>query len=253
MPLHSTEAIIIAGHDLAEADRIVVFYTEAHGKVRAVAEGARRLRSRFGGNLQLFSQGRLVYFERPNKTLHKINEFAPLRSHQPLREDLDRIALGSTAVEAVALGVEEEESAPDIYRLLAGALDLLETSSRPSLILHGFTLRLLGLLGYRPELSECVRCHHRPAGESAASVSPQHGGLICEACRPATIDCLPISRGALGFLRGAGAAPLRVFDRVALAPPAVEEAGHILQTLLQHVVGRPLRSAQFLGRLSSGG
>ena len=79
MPLHSTDAIVIGGHDLSEADRIVVFYTQAGGKVRAVADGARRLRSRFGGSLQLFSHGRLVYFERPNRTLHKVNEFGVVR------------------------------------------------------------------------------------------------------------------------------------------------------------------------------
>ncbi len=247
MPLHSTEAIIIAGHDLAEADRIIVFYTEAQGKVRAVAEGARRIRSRFGGSLQLFSQGRLVYFERANRTLHKVNEFAVVRSHQPLREDLDRIALGSAAVEAVALGVEEAESFPDLYRLLAEALDLLETSSRPALVLHGFTLHLLTLLGYRPELAECVRCHKRPAAGGA--VSPEHGGLVCEACRSGTLDSLAVSREALGFLRGAGASPLRLLERVALAPAAADEAGRILQAFLQQALGRPLRSAQFLGRL----
>ena len=107
VPLHSTEAIVIGGHDLAEADRIVVFYTKTLGKVRAVAEGMRRIRTRFGGSLQLFTEGQLVYFERPNKTLHKVNEFSVVRSHQLLREDLDRIALASAAVEAVSLGAEE--------------------------------------------------------------------------------------------------------------------------------------------------
>ena len=100
MPLHSTDAIVIGSHNLAEADRIVVFYTQTGGKVRAVAEGARRIRTRFGGSLQLFTEGRLVYFERPNRTLHKINEFAVTRSHRVLREDLDRLVLASTAVEA---------------------------------------------------------------------------------------------------------------------------------------------------------
>jgi DNA repair protein RecO (recombination protein O) len=252
MPLHSTEAIIIGGHDLAEADRIIVFYTETQGKVRAVAEGARRIRSKFGGSLQLFSQGRLVYFERANKTLHKVNEFAVARAHQPLREDLDRLALGSAAVEAVALGVEEGESFPDLYRLLADALALLETSGRPALVLHGFVLRLLGLLGYRPELAECVRCHRRPAAAALLGVSPEHGGLLCDACGAATMDRLPVSRETLGFLRGAGSAPLRLLERVALPPAAVEEAGHLLQAFLEQVLGRPLRSTQFLGRIAGG-
>src|SRR5512135_2041981 len=140
MPLHSTEAIVIGGHDLAEADRIVVFYAKTAGKVRAVAEGARRIRTRFGGNLQLFAEGRLVYFERPNKTLHKVNEFAVIRSHHVLREDLDRLVLGSAAVEAVAAGVEEEEVSPEIYRLLAEGLELLEESARPALVMQGFLL-----------------------------------------------------------------------------------------------------------------
>lgn len=248
MPLHSTEAIVIGGHDLAEADRIIVFYTESHGKVRAVAEGARRLRSRFAGSLQLLAQGRLVYFERANKTLHKINEFGVTRPHQPLREDLDRLALGSAAVEAVALGVEEAEAAPDLYRLLAEGLDLLETSSRPALVFQGFALHLLRLLGYRPELAECVRCHRVPAG-GPLSVSPQHGGLVCDACRPATLDALPVSGDVLGFLRGAAAAPLRVLERVTLPARGVDEAGQLLQAFFHVALGRPLRSSQFLARL----
>ncbi|MEE9124672.1 MAG: recombination protein O N-terminal domain-containing protein, partial [candidate division NC10 bacterium] len=64
MGLKSSEAIVIGGHNLGEADRIVVLYTLSYGKVRAVAAGARRIRSRFGGSLELFSHGRLVYFER---------------------------------------------------------------------------------------------------------------------------------------------------------------------------------------------
>lgn len=249
MPLHSTEAIIIGGHDLAEADRIVVFYTKASGKVRAVAEGARRIRTKFGGSLQLFTQGRLVYFERPNRTLHKINEFAVIRSHQPLREDLDRIALGSTAVEAVAAGVEEGEGFPDLYRLLAEGLDVLEGATRPALVLQGFTLHLLRLLGYLPELSKCVRCRESVASSTAAHLSPGQGGLLCVRCRPAVADALPVSSEALGFLRGASGATLRVMDRISILPQVLQEVSEVLEAFLRHVLGRRLRSHDFLARL----
>ena len=249
MGLHSTEAIVIAGHDLAEADRIVVFYTRSQGKVRAVAEGARRLRSRFGGSLQLFSQGQLVYFERPNKTLHKVNEFAVARAHQVLREDLDRIALASALAESVALGVEEAEAFPELFDLLGEGLDALETSARPTLILHGFTLQLLRLLGYRPEWNECLHCRRPAERLTRALLSPAQGGLVCETCRDGVVDGLSASPEVLGFLRGAGSARLRLLDRVTLPPPAVDEAGRILQAFLRQVLGRPLRAAEFLGRL----
>ncbi len=249
MPLHSTDAIVIGGHDLSEADRIVVFYTQTAGKVRAVAEGARRIRSRFGGSLQLFACGRLVYFERPNRGLHKINEFAVLRSHQSLCEDLDRIALGSAAVEAVALGVEEEESFPDLYRLLGEGLDLLEEAEKPGLILQGFLLRLLRLLGYSPELGECVGCRRPVAAHAELFLSPAQGGLTCAACRPRTPDAVPVSAETLGFLRGASQSPLRLLVRTVVREPVLTEVSQIVQLFLRQALGRPLRSAEFLGRL----
>ena len=249
MPLRSTEAIVIGGHDLAEADRIVVFYTKTAGKVRAVAEGARRIRTRFGGNLQLLTEGRLVYFERPNKTLHKVNEFAVIRSHHVLREDLDRLVLGSTTVEAVAAGVEEEEVSPEIYRLLAEGLELLEESARPAVLMQGFLLHLLRLLGYLPELSACVGCRSSVPNRHDAYLSPSQGGLFCAGCQASAVDAIPTSPAALGFLRGASTSTLRVIDRISILPQVLQEVSTILQAFLRHILGRSLRSADFLARL----
>lgn len=249
MPLVTTDAIVIGGHDLGEADRILVFYTKGRGKVRAVAEGARRIRSRFGGCLQLFTCGRLIYFERPNKTLHKVNEFAVVRGHQGLREDLDRIALASAAVEAVALGVEDEQPVAGVYELLAEALILLEEGSRPALILQGYLLHLLRLLGYRPELFECVRCRGAAPPHAPAYLSPSQGGLICPACRPQTPDVVTVSPEGLGFLRGAGGAGLRLMGRISLSAGVVEEVEGAIHAFLRNTLGRPLRAAEFFGRL----
>jgi DNA repair protein RecO (recombination protein O) len=249
MPVHSTEAIVIGGHDLAEADRIIAFYTQTSGKVRAVAEGARRIRSRFGGSLQLFTRGRLVYFERPNKTLHKINEFGVIRSHHALREDLERMALASMAVEAVTVGVEEAEAFPDLYRLLADGLELLEEAARPGVVLQGFLLHLLRLMGYLPELFVCVRCRKAVSPQEDASLSPASGGLVCPGCRPSAPDFIPASTAALGFLRGTSSSTLRVITRISLLPQVLQEVSGIQQAFLRHVLGRPLRSSDFLARL----
>ncbi len=247
MPLQTTEATVIGGHDLGEADRIIVFYTQSFGKVRAVAPGVRRLRSRFGGSLQLFTAGRLVYFERPNKTLHKVSEFGVLRSRQRLREDLDRIACASAAVEALSLGTDEGDPSPDLYHLLQDGLDLLENAARPGTVLHGFWLHALRLLGYLPELSTCVRCRGGAPGEFF--LSPAHGGLLCAACRAGAAEGLRVSPEALGSLRGLSGSPPRVWDRIALGPATQDEVGRVLQAFLRQVLGRPLRSAEFLGRL----
>ncbi len=249
MPLHSTEAIVIGSHDLAEADRIIVFYTQISGKVRAVAEGARRIRTRFGGSLQLFTRGRLVYFERPNKTLHRINEFGVIRSHHALREDLERMVLASMAVEAVTVGVEEAEAFPELYRLLADGLELLEEAARPSVVLQGFLLHLLRLMGYLPELHVCVRCRRKVSPLQDAWLSPASGGLVCEGCRPSVPDFIPASTAVLGFLRGTSSSTLRVMNRISVLPQVLQEVSSILQAFLRHILGRPLRSSDFLASL----
>jgi DNA repair protein RecO (recombination protein O) len=252
MPLHSTEAIVIGGYDLAEADRIVVFYTQASGKLRAVAEGARRMRTRFGGSLQLFTRGRLVYFERPNRTLHKVNEFAVVHSHHVLREHLDRMAMGSTLVEAVTLGVEEGDALPELYTLLAEGLELLGESGRPAQVVQGFGLHFLRLLGYLPELIECVTCRTEQvfAGSNAYHLSPSQGGLVCADCRRVSSDGLQVSPDALAFLRDATTSTLRVIDRVSVSPLVLQEVSDLMLAFLRHALGRPLRSTDFLARLS---
>jgi DNA repair protein RecO (recombination protein O) len=178
-----------------------------------------------------------------------VNEFSVVRPHRILREDLDRIALASTAVEAVSLGAEEGEPSPDLYHLLTESLDLLEGAARPAVVLQGFLLHALRLLGYLPEFSECVRCRRPAAPKAEAFLSPEHGGLVCANCRPGTPDASSISPEALGFLRGASGTALRLMDRIPLASPIVQEVSEALQASLRHILGRPLRSAGFLDRL----
>jgi DNA repair protein RecO (recombination protein O) len=190
-----------------------------------------------------------VLFRSPNKTLHKVNEFSGVHSHQLLREDLDRIALASTAVEAVALGVEDSDPFPDLYRLLAETLDHLEVADRPAVVLQGFFLHLLRLLGYRPEFSECVRCRAPLLARVETYLSPASGGAVCASCRPGATDAFAASVESLGFLRGAGGSTLRLMDRIALPPATLREVTETLQAFLRQVLGRSLRSADFLSRL----
>lgn len=250
MPLHSTEAIVVGGTNLGEADRIVAFFTRASGKVRAVAEGARRIRSRFGGGLELFTRGRLVYFERPNKTLHRVNEFAILESHRRLREDLDLLAHGSYVVELASSSVEDGQPSPDLYQLLdlgLGALDRAEVPVR--LLLRAVELQVLRCLGYLPELQACVGCRQALGEEADLALSPDRGGLLCPDCQGGARELFPLSVAAVGFLRGAARAdPLRA-ARALLPDAAAAEVEAALGANVAYTLGRRLRSVDFLARL----
>ena len=80
MPLYTTEAIVLRTYKLGEADRIVVFLTRDRGKRRGVAQGARRMRSRFGGALEPLTRVEVTYFEKESRELVSLNYAEPLSS-----------------------------------------------------------------------------------------------------------------------------------------------------------------------------
>lgn len=244
MGLKSSEAVVIGGHNLGEADRIVVFYTRSYGKVRAVAAGARRIRSRFGGSLEPFTHGRLVYFERPNSDLHRLNEFAIRQPFHALRCSLELLTAASEVVELTGVAGVEGEGSAELFALTVGSLGRLDAGMEPSIVLRAFEIRLLKTLGYLPELHNCVQCRGA-LPEGAQDFGLNEGGLLCSACEAGAMETMPLSPPALGFLRLALRGELGM-SRVSLDRRESEELRSLLQCFLEFKLGRRIRSARFL-------
>lgn len=244
MGLKSSEAIVIGGHNLGEADRIVVFYTRSYGKVRAAAAGARRIRSRFGGSLELFTHGRLVYFERPTSDLHRLSEFTLREPFHSLRTSLELLTAASEVVELGGIAGVEGEGSHELFSLILTALRGLNSGVEPALLLRAFEIRLLRTLGYLPELYTCVRCRGT-LPEGVQSFGLNEGGLLCPICREEAMETTIVSPTALGFLRSALQGPVDV-SRVNLFPEVRDEMRSLLQTFLEFKLGRRIRSARFL-------
>ena len=102
MPLLRTDGIVLRTHELGEHDRLVTLYTRDLGKLTAVARGARRVRSRFGAALELFTWGDVVGFEREGRGLARLDHFDIRRSFREVRESLERLGQGARMVEALA-------------------------------------------------------------------------------------------------------------------------------------------------------
>jgi DNA repair protein RecO (recombination protein O) len=246
VPIQSSQAIVLQTHDFGEADRVIVFLTQAFGKVRVVAEGVRRIRSRQGVSLQLFATGHLVYFERSGKDLHRINEFATIRPHHKLREDFERISAASVAVELVAQGTSDQDADPDLYAVLDTGLGALETATRPLVALCCLWLHLLARLGHLPELDRCVHCQRERPADKAGVLSPGHGGLVCARCRAGMSDGLVVSAEILGFLGKAGETACEAWSDLPVTAEGHRAMVGILHRYSSHILGKPLRSAAFL-------
>jgi DNA repair protein RecO (recombination protein O) len=242
--LGTSAAVVIGSFPLGESDRVVTFFARDFGRLRGVARAARRMRSRFGGALELFTLGQLVFFDTGRSELVRIDHFDVIHPFAALREDLGRIGEAAWVVEVVARTTGERDRQPALYGLLVRTLRALETSVRPARLAICFGVRCLDLLGHRPRLDRCVECGKpypfpRPAWAE--------GGVVCEPCQ-ASADATPIGPATLAAFARLRA--LRWDEAVAtpIGRPGAELRA-VLDTHLARLIGQPTRSGRFLREL----
>src|ERR687887_657726 len=242
MALGKSAAVVVGSFPLGESDQVVTFFSREYGKVRGVAKAARRMRSRFGGALQLFTLGQLVFFDTGRSDLVRIDHFDVVEPFAAVRADLERLGQAAWIVECVGRLTAERDPHTALYGLLTRALRAMAGAAAPMRVAVCFGARCLDVLGHRPRLDRCVECGRvypfaRPALDE--------GGLVCEACAaqaggPTAIS--PAALAALGRLRAAG-------WEEALTQPLgrVEtELRNALESHMTRLIGQPTRTAKFL-------
>ena len=243
MPLRKTSGVVIRRWALGESDSLVTFYTREFGKVRGVAKSARRLRSRFGSALELFTQGELIFFETERTSLVQVDHFDIVRSFVGVRENLDRLGQGAWVVECVDRLCAEGDPHVALYGLLGRALRTLEAAARPSRVAFCFALRAVDLLGHRLRLDRCVGCGQSFVGFARLDFSA--GGLLCVACAPAGRDGIDLSAGALRGLRWLRTLSWAEAIAARIPPLLEDEMTGALEAQIARLIGQPPRSARF--------
>ena len=132
MGLGRSAAVVIGSFPLGESDRVVSFFSRDFGRMRGVAKAARRIRSRFGGALELFTLGQLVFFDTGRSDLVRVDHFDVTHPFAALRDDLGTLGEAAWIVEVVARTTGERDRQPALYGLLVRALHAMETSTRPA-------------------------------------------------------------------------------------------------------------------------
>lgn len=245
-----TEAVVLRRHDLGEADRIITLYTASAGKLRAIAKGVRRPTSRLGGHLELFTRCQVMLAR--GRNLDLITQVETVDPHLGIREDLWRAGLAYYAAETLDRLTEDRGDNPPIYSLLVQTLDRIATSRRPNHALHYFLIRLLGTLGYRPELQQCVQCR-RELQPVENGFSPLTGGALCADCRPFDPAARRLSVTALKVMRLYQTGDWDAAERLRIIPSLADEIEEALRGYVQHIAESKLKSAGFVATLRDEG
>lgn len=241
------EALILRTWPVHEADQIVSFFTRDQGKLKGMAKSAAKSRRRFGGALEPMTHVLANYAEKPRQELVRLDACEILTS--PLSEPVDyaRAAALAFLAEVLEEALQDHDPQEAIFRLTLAVLEQTRTG-RIWLPITYFSLWMVRLMGWMPEIGRCTQCGRPFAGE-AAYFEAERDGLVCAEHRhPASRALSPDS------LKVAA----RIF-REPIAALAAEEwprnraadlRRFAVQGLERHLEKR-LRSAQTLRKLDS--
>src|SRR3989449_6439708 len=178
MPLLKTPAIVLKSRKWGDADRIVTFFTLKHGKVRGVARGARRMKSRFGGTLEPFVYCDLVLYEKPGDSLYRVSQTDVREAFHPLRSSLETIAGAARLANLAGAVTADGDAVPRVFHALLEGFRAIQGSEDPGLTAALYELEVLRFAGYLPHLDRCNVCQGRASGGGLVFLAPAGGAVL---------------------------------------------------------------------------
>jgi DNA repair protein RecO (recombination protein O) len=255
---YQTQGIILKQTKLGEFDKIVTIYTPEFGKLKAVAKGACRPKSKLGGNVEPLTHSLLLLAK--GRNLDIVTQSQTINGFLALKSDIWRMACGLYILELIdSFTVESGENRP-LFDLLLDILNQLSEPDSNETALRYFELHLLHHLGYRPQLRRCVSCDS-PLKPVVNFFSPSKGGLLCPDCNseenhrygqiePMSLKpSLPLSVRALKVLRLWQSCDYATARRVRVKPELSSELERVLCEYIRYILQRELKSLTWLKEL----
>jgi DNA repair protein RecO (recombination protein O) len=243
------EAIVLRHADWGEADRMLTLYTRERGKVRAIAKGARRIRSRKAGHLEPFTRVTLQLAK--GRDLLIVTQADTLDAYLPLGTDLVKTGYASYVVELLDRFTYEDESENyPIFVLLTEILNRIAVETDPWLAIRYYEVRLLDFLGYRPHLFECANCGKKIQPEDQY-FSPSAGGVLCPTCGAGLPGAWHISMDTLKHFRHFQRSSYAEAKRACPTHEVQNELETLMQKYFTYLLERGLNSPAFIKKIKN--
>ena len=243
---YQTEAVIIKKIKLGEADRILTLYTPRLGKIQAVAKGVRRPRSKMAGHLELLTHS-LVSLAR-GRNLDTVTGSQTIAGFLPLKSNLELISYALYTIELIEQFTADHVENHPLFELLLKTMHCLCQEGNHELTLRYFELHLLTLVGYRPQLGQCVTCRS-PLQPITNSFSPRAGGVLCPNCQRTQPLTYPLSVDALKVLRWLQGSDLNAVSKLKINPPLSRKLETVMRGYLKYLLEREVKSTAWLDSL----
>lgn len=240
-------AVVLRHADWGEADRLVTLFTREQGKVRALAKGARRIRSRKAGHLEPFTQVSLQMAR--GRDLPIITQAETIEAYLPIRDDLLLTGYAAYVLELLdRFTYEETTESSASFRLLVETLGRIASEPDPWVVVRYYEMRLLDALGFRPQLFHCANCQREILPEDQF-FSPLSGGVICPRCGLGLPGLWPVDVNTLKFLRHFQRSSYAEARRANPSPDIRKTLETLMQGYFTYLLERELNTPGFLKKI----
>jgi DNA repair protein RecO (recombination protein O) len=232
MPVRESEAIILRTYPLGEGDRLVSFFCRSEGRLRGVARGARKPKSRFGASLEPLSHIRIWFYERETRELVRISQCDLIESYWDAQRSYNvSLAFGFLAEVAEGALPEKEPSDP-VFRLLLATCRTIAQTGLIALPISYFAIWMLRLGGWLPSLERCSICRRELGGQQAWAAG-DWSEIFCQECKP--VSAVRISAESLSAARSMLRESLEAMARKGLTQVPMELTNYLMDLIERHM------------------
>ncbi|KPL10921.1 hypothetical protein AMJ85_05080 [candidate division BRC1 bacterium SM23_51] len=243
MSLIKTEALVVKASEYSESTRLVTLFSPDHGRVRVLAKGIKRIKSRDRGSLEPFSRVQVSLYLKDPTSLGTLRESALLSAPSALRSDYDRWLLASLVLEVLDRATLPAEDLSGLFERVCAYLEEMETTDRPDEVTVAVLAAMLEGFGFRPEFARCGLC---------GSAGPFVGfridkcSVTCKRCARGHEHFRPLPPGTIKVFEHLAAMGARGRGTLRLSRKQLDQLFSLLVALLQYHLEITLTSARML-------
>lgn len=242
-----TQALVLKRRNFGEADRLLTLLTPQHGKRSAIAKGARKPASRKTGHVELFTLTEVLIVK--GRNLDILTQAEMLKPYLPIRQDLTRGAYANYAAELLdRFTYDDDDDRRMLFTLLERTFDHLCVDDDPRRVMRFYEMRLLDIVGFRPELHECVVTRNDVQPEDQF-FSYEEGGVVSQEGAAHSSGLVPLPMVTLKVLRHLQRSRYDEIATLTLSDALHSDLERVILGYISYVLESRLQSVAFIQRI----
>ncbi|OGL41905.1 MAG: DNA repair protein RecO [Candidatus Schekmanbacteria bacterium RIFCSPHIGHO2_02_FULL_38_11] len=245
MGIQRTKAIVLKSLNFAETDKIITLYTQSFGKIGTIAKGARRINSKFGSSLEPGTLLDVIFYEKESSNLSNVSQSSIIDSFREIRDDFTLLSGSFYILSAINEMTREKQSNYLLFNLLEESLLFLSKIGDVFKSIAFFEIKMLKILGYEPNLSECSECRKEIYGREV-SFSVSGSSVVCKKCTEPWDNPVTVSMGTIKTLEKMKEWSIKKSINLKLSSTSMEEIKKILYPCIRYHLGKEIKARRFL-------